>query len=405
MSESTQSDLPDSPHPEVERSTSARALSNSIFRGICGLTAAASVLVLVVLLGAIIRQGAPNFDWGFLQRTPDPDPSKAGIGPALWGTVWVCATCALFTLPIGVATAILLEEFQPRSTFGRGLHSIIQVNIANLAGVPSVVYGILGLTAFVSAFGLFGPQDRPFEIGVRYLDQYITAGDRVLVVPTTGDRPPAKAEPGMTAQTPGGRPVEVNVIARTASLPADPELLGRTLRQGEPSGRISRKSWYYISIPLGRGVLAGGLTLMLVILPIVIIASQEALRAVPNSLREAALGMGCTRWQMVWNVTLPAAVPGIMTGAILSMSRAIGEAAPILMLAGTVFITKPPRHLVDQFTVMPLQIYNWVKRPTSADAGVSFQTLAATGIIVLLAVLLTFNAIAVLIRSRTRKSQ
>jgi phosphate transport system permease protein len=137
---------------------------------------------------------------------------------------------------------------------------------------------------------------------------------------------------------------------------------------------------------------------MLVVLPIVIIASQESLRAVPNSIREGALGMGATRWQTVWNVSLPAAVPGIMTGAILAMSRAIGEAAPILMIAGIVYITNTPRNMMDDFTTMPLQIYEWAQRPKEV-----FHWLAASGIIVLLLVLLVFNALAVFIRQKYQK--
>ncbi len=144
--------------------------------------------------------------------------------------------------------------------------------------------------------------------------------------------------------------------------------------------------------------MAGALTLMLVILPIVIISAQEALRAVPGSLREAALSLGATRWQVVRRVTLPAAMPGILTGAILAMSRAIGEAAPILMIAGIVFISNPPGNLMDDFTAMPLQVYNWAQRPQQ-----DFHDLAASGIIVLLAVLLCFNTAAALVRQKLRR--
>jgi phosphate transport system permease protein len=145
-------------------------------------------------------------------------------------------------------------------------------------------------------------------------------------------------------------------------------------------------------------VLAGGLTLMLVVLPIIIVASQEALRAVPDSLREGALAAGSTRWQMVSRMTLPAAIPGIMTGSILAMSRAIGEAAPMLVIAGVVYITFTPNNLMDDFTVMPLQIYNWAGLPQA-----EFHQVAASGIIVLLAILLTFNAVAVMIRQKFQK--
>ncbi len=137
---------------------------------------------------------------------------------------------------------------------------------------------------------------------------------------------------------------------------------------------------------------------MLVVMPIVIIASQESIRAVPDSLREAALGMGCTRWQMVRRVTLPAAIPGILTGSILAMSRAMGEAAPILMIAGVIYIPSAPDNLIDEFTVMPLQIYNWAQRSMT-----EFHSVAATGIILLLTVLLMFNAAAVILRQRWQK--
>ena len=183
-------------------------------------------------------------------------------------------------------------------------------------------------------------------------------------------------------------------------MPSDSNLRAVTLRTDAEAGRISRKAWYYLQLPFGRGVLAGALTLMLVVLPIVIVSSQESLRAVPDSLREAALGLGATRWQVVWNVTLPASIPGIMTGSILATSRAIGEAAPILIIAGIVYIASAPGHLMDDYSVMPLQIYNWAQRPQK-----DFHGLAATGIIVLLVILLTFNAVAVFIRQRLQKSR
>jgi phosphate transport system permease protein len=160
----------------------------------------------------------------------------------------------------------------------------------------------------------------------------------------------------------------------------------------------TRDDWYYLQFPFGRSVLAAGATLMLLVLPIVIISTQEALRAVPDSLREGALAAGATRWQMVSKMTLPAAVPGIMTGAILAISRAIGEAAPILIISGIVFIRFKPANLMDDFTVMPLTIYNWAGKPQSG-----FFDVAAAGILVLLGVLLTFNAIAIFIRQKFQR--
>ena len=202
------------------------------------------------------------------------------------------------------------------------MHGFIELNIRNLAGVPSIVYGIIGLTAFVGLFSI-GSAASPF------------------------------------------------------------------LSLGTP------EDWYYLQLPIGRGVAAGGLTLMLVALPIVIISTQESLRAVPRSLREAALALGATRWESVTKIVLPRAVPGIMTGANLAMSRTIGEAAPILVISGIVFIRFAPANLMDDFTAMPLQIYDWAGRPQE-----DFHAVAATGIIVMLAALLTMNAIAVFIRQK-----
>lgn len=385
---------------QATRSTASRTRKDAIFRGICIATASLSVVILVLLLSAIVVQGFRHLNLSFLTSPPNPDPARAGIGPALWGTVWVCVVCALFTLPIGVATAVLLEEFPPKRKWVRRVHSFIQLNIANLAGVPSVVYGIIGLTVFVQMFNLAGSAHQPMlELGVHYYDQYLTEGDRVVLVPAAdGESPTAHLSDGMSAWRPNGQQVELNVLGPGEPLPSDEQLRGLTLRADAEGGRISEKAWYYLRFPFGRGILAGGLTLMLVVLPVLIISTQEALRAVPSSLRDGALGMGATRWQVVWKVTLPAALPGIMTGAIISMSRAIGEAAPLLMIAGVVFIANAPGHLMDDFTAMPLQIYNWAQRPQ-----LPFHELAASGILVLLAVLLVFNALAIFIRQRTHK--
>lgn len=384
----------------VRRSAARRKLRDQAFRWACVGVAALSMLMLAVLLGAILWRGLAHLDWAFLTRPPGPDPTQAGLLPALLGTVWLCVLCGLFTLPLGVAAAVFLEEFRPRRPWLRRVHGFIQLNMANLAGVPSVVYGIIGLTVFVAMFNLLGTPMRPaYEWGVRSYDQFFNEADRVILVPVErSDAPYVIVEPGMVGQSVEGETFEVHVIGPDAPFPEDPALAARTLRTDALAGRISERSWYYLRLPLGRGVLAGALTLMLVVLPIVIIASQEALRAVPDSLREAALGMGTTRWQMVRRVTLPAAVPGIMTGAIIAMSRAIGEAAPLLMIAGIVFISSPPGNVMDDFTALPLQIYNWAQRPQEA-----FHQIAAAGIIVLLAVLLSFNLAAVLIRQKFQK--
>ena len=285
-----------------------------------------SLLILTALLASIVAKGMSHMDWDFLKSAPSRRPANAGIYPARWGSIWVCLVCGLTAVPLGVGTAILLEEFRPKGRWLSRAHGFIQLNITNLAGVPSIVYGILGLTAFVNMFGMAGnPNDPAWELGT-------------------------------------------------------PE------------------QWYYLRLPFGRSVLAGGLTLMIVVLPVVIISAQESLRAVPSSLRLGALALGSTRWQVVRRMTLPAAIPGIMTGTILAMSRAIGEAAPVLVIAGIVYITFTPEHLMDDFTVMPLQIFNWAQRPQE-----EFYKVAATGILVLLALLLTFNAVAVFIRYKFQR--
>lgn len=303
-----------------------RVFTNRMFVIECIAATSVSIVILLILLTAILTQGIEYLGLDFLRNSPSRKPGRAGIHPSLFGSIWVCVTCALFALPIGVGTAVLLEEFQPKHPFIRRLHQFIQLNITNLAGVPSIVYGIIGLTAFVQAFGLMGGPLNPL----------LTVG--------------------------------------------------------------THENWYYFQLPFGRGVLAGALTLMLVILPIVIISSQEALRAVPDSLREASLAMGATKLQTIGRITLPAATPGMMTGAILAMSRAIGEAAPILIIAGIVYITFTPIHLMDDFTAMPLQIYDWASRPQE-----DFHKVAASGILVLLGVLLSFNAAAVIIRQKFQR--
>jgi phosphate transport system permease protein len=319
------------------------------------------------------------------------------------GTFWTCAACAIFTLPIGVGTAIFLEEFRPKHALMRWLHSVVQLNIANLAGVPSVVYGIVGMAAFVSMFGLMDRADQKqqanrsiFEVGSRYYDQFLTIDDGVLLVKVESNAAPDTVpQDGMGALDLDGRTVAMRVIKKGESAPSSDAERAVAVRWNETPGRIHRQAWYHFAFPLGRGVLAGSLTLMLVILPVVILAAQEAFRSVPPSLREAALGMGATPWQAVWNVTLPAAVPGIMTGSILAVSRAIGEAAPIMMISGVVFITRAPENLMSVFTVLSLQIYDWAGRHES-----HFHAISAAAIIVLLLLLVFFNSIAIVIRQK-----
>lgn len=256
------------------------------------------IVALFLLLGDVFRKGAGLLDWQFLTSLPSRFPERSGISSALWGSLWLIGLTALFSLPIGVGTAIYLEEYARRGWLTR----VIQTNISNLAGVPSIVYGILGLAAFVRAMAL------------------------------------------------------------------------------------------------GRSVLAGALTMTLLILPIVIVASQEAIRAVSASQRDASYALGATRWQTVRRIVLPASLPGILTGIILALARALGEAAPLIMIGALMFVPFVPTSPLDQFTVLPIQIFNWTSRPQH-----EFRLIAAAGIIVLLAMLLTMNAAAVLLRNKYQK--
>ncbi len=256
------------------------------------------LVVLALLLFDVARRGLGVLSWSFLTRYPSRFPEQAGIRSALLGTLWVMGLTALFAVPLGVAAAIYLEEYAPRNRLTR----LIELNINNLAGVPSIIYGLLGLELFV-----------------------------------------------------------------------------RSLR-------------------LERSILAGALTLSLLILPILITASREALRAVPMSLREAAFALGATRWQVIRHQVLPVAFPGILTGMILALSRAIGESAPLITIGALTFIAFDPRGPLDPFTVLPIQIFNWVSRP---QAG--FHTRAAGAILVLLTVLLSMNSLAIYLRNRLQR--
>jgi phosphate transport system permease protein len=275
-----------------------RHAATKCFRILCSTVAWAGIVILGVLLFHVSREGIGWLDLQFLTEFPSRFPEQAGIKSALWGTVWLIALTAGFSIPVGVAAAIYLEEYSPR---GR-LSQLIEVNIANLAGVPSIVYGILGLVLFV-----------------RFL-------------------------------------------------------------------------------ALGRSVLAGSLTMTLLILPVIIIAAREALRAVPGSIRQAAFALGATRWQAVRAQVLPVALPGILTGVILALSRAIGETAPLVMIGALTYVAFVPEGPMDAFTALPIQIFNWASRPQE-----DFHQLAAAGIIVLLATLLLMNATAVWIRQRAER--
>ncbi|MDT8435854.1 MAG: phosphate ABC transporter permease PstA [Gemmatimonadota bacterium] len=275
-----------------------RRRAGAAFRVACLVSVGFSIVVLAVLLVDIALDGVKWLSLDFLTRYPSRIPARAGIRSAILGSLWMMGLTAAASFPVGVGAAIYLEEYAPRNWLTR----ILQTNIANLAGVPSIVYGILGLTIFV-----------------RFL-------------------------------------------------------------------------------ALGRSVLAGALTLALLILPVIIISAQEAIRAVPPSLREASYGVGATKWQTIRHHVLPVALPGILTGTILSLSRAIGETAPLIMIGALTFIAFPPTSPMDPFTVLPIQIFNWTAKP-QAD----FHDLAAAAILVLLVVLLTMNAAAIFLRNRYQK--
>jgi phosphate transport system permease protein len=272
-----------------------RSAFGTVFAAVCFLATTVGVLVLVTLLVDIFSDGWSRLTGSFLNGFPSRFPNRAGVKPALLGSAWVLGLTGLVAFPLGVGTAIWLEEYAPDNRFTR----IVETNIANLAGVPSIVYGILGLALFVRAFAI------------------------------------------------------------------------------------------------GRSVLAAAMTLALLILPVIIIASQEAIRAVPGSIRLGAYALGATRWEAIRHQVLPLALPGILTGTILALSRAIGEAAPVIMVGALGFLAFVPTDPLDSFTVIPFQIYNWVSRPQP-----EFHELAAAASIVLLALLLTMNGAAIWLRNR-----
>ncbi len=285
--------------PTAERAErSRRYVFGRAFQALCMVAVAIGLISLAVLLIDVLSRGLPTLNWNFITSFPSRFPAQAGIFAAIVGTLWLLVLTAAFAIPTGIAAGIWLEEIGTRGRLSR----FIEVNIANLAGVPSIIYGLLGLGLFVRGFGL------------------------------------------------------------------------------------------------GRTLLAGSLTMALLVLPVIIINTREALRAVPPSQREAAFALGATRTQVIWNVILPAALPGILTGIILSLSRAIGETAPLITIGALTFIAFLPDGPLDAFTVLPIQIFNWVSRP---QAG--FHAIAASGIIVLLAILLSMNVIAVILRDRARK--
>ncbi len=375
------------------------------FRALCLAISCSSIAILVLLLFSIAYQGTSSLSTTFLSASHDPEnPARAGMYPAIVGSLVLCLFCAIISLPLGVAAAVYLEEFQPQNRWLRQLHGLVQLNIANLAGVPSVVYGLLGLTLFVYMFQLFGKleQNKVSGIdfwGVQRYYQFLSVDDMSVIMVPLGD----SREPTLTIVAPlpalDGNldPIQLEVWDSAKPMPTDPDVVRRTVRMGDVGAAVEIYSWYYFRVPFGPSLLAAALTLSLVILPIIVIASQEALRAVPYSLREASAGMGATRWQTTQQVTLPAALPGVMTGAILAMGRAIGEAAPIfVVLGGNIAKRTGPEHLMDSCVTMPILIFAW------ADNSVEqYRQLAAAAIIVLIALLLIMNSFAIYLRGRT----
>jgi phosphate transport system permease protein len=276
-----------------------RKTKASLVQGLLFVVTALAIVILAALISDITSAGARWLSLELLMNTPSRKPEAAGLRPALLGTLWVIGLTALFAFPVGVGAAVYLEEYAPNNRWTR----LLKTNIANLAGIPSIVYGLLGLGVFVSL------------------------------------------------------------------------------------------------LALGRTVISGALTMALLILPVIIIASQEAIRAVPPSLRQAAFALGATRWQVARDHVIPAAMPGILTGIILSISRAMGETAPLLVVGAAAYVTFNPTGVTSKYTALPMQIYEWARRPQQ-----EFQDLAAAAIIVLLLLLLMLNATAIYLRQRFAKN-
>lgn len=266
-----------------------------LFQAVALFSVVLPLLLLLYLLGDVALDAVGRLDWDFIVNYPSRKPENAGILPALVGSLYLILLTAVIALPIGVGAAIYLEEYGGQSR----LASVIEVNIANLAGVPSVIYGLLGLGVFVRALGM------------------------------------------------------------------------------------------------GRSLIAGACTMALLILPVIVVVSREAMRTVPNSLREAAVALGATRWQSIRQVILPMAYPGILTGAILAVSRAIGETAPLVVVGALTYVTFVPDGIDSPFTALPIQIFNWISRPQQG-----FVLNAAAGIAVLLVTMIILNALAILLRNR-----
>ncbi|HKL19412.1 MAG TPA: phosphate ABC transporter permease PstA [Halalkalibaculum sp.] len=271
---------------------------DKIFQGM-GITATFScILILAIFLGFIIYQGIERLSWDFMVSLPSRFADQSGIYTAWIGTLWVLVLTTVISFPIGVGAGIYLEEYGKKNK----LSTFLEINIANLAGVPSIIYGLLGLEVFV---------------------------------------------------------------------------------------RLAK---------MGNSILAGSLTLSLLILPIIIVSTREALRAVPKTIKDASFAMGASKWQTIWKQVLPASFGGILTGVILAISRAVGETAPLIVVGALAYVPFAPTGPFDEFTVLPIQIFNWVSRPQH-----EFVINAAAAIIVLLSITFVMNGIAVYLRNRWQK--
>ena len=308
---------------------------SKIFYALLLMSTLFGLLMLTVLIVDIAIEGAawvrPELFLNYHSRKPE----QAGLKSAIVGSMLMLFLIALFSFPIGVGAAIYLEEYAPKNRFTR----FINISINNLAGVPSIVYGMLGLVLFGRMFDLF-------------------RADSWLV--------------------------------KIFNLPVGKSALGGL------NFNLFGISWLEIRMPFGRSLLAGALTMTLLILPVVIIAARESIRSVPNTIKEASYGLGATKWQTMSRQVIPIALPGILTGMILALSRAIGEAAPLIIMGAFTYVPFLPRSVWDQFTVLPIQIYNWITMPQEPFR----VNLAAAGIIVLLVILLSFNAIAIYLRKK-----
>ncbi len=395
-------------NPDVvaaSENTAKRKRFSRLFYALCVAIALTSVVVLAVLLVSIGVQGQSQLSGDLLARAhSELEPERAGMRPAIIGSLLVCVVCALAALPLGIGTAIFLEEFKPTSKPLRVLHGFIQLNIANLAGVPSIVFGLLGLTVFVYMFNVFGQiqVNKPSGVelfGVQHYYQVLSLepGQTILIPQTDMEQSTITIDEPTQGIDAAGNSVAIEVWDRASGpKPADLATRMRTVKRGAVGGSYSKRAWYYFRLPFGKSFLAAGLTLSLVILPVIIIASQEALRSVSPSLREASLGLGATQWQTTRDISLPVAIPGILTGAILAMGRAIGEAAPVLVVLGAAVAKNGgPENLMDTVVTMPVLIFNWAGRPQEV-----YQQLAAAAIIVLLVVLLIMNSVAIYVRQK-----